>query len=119
MITRGLLSLLLGVAASGAGMACSSSSASPGLSFVSLNSSAAGVDAGCTIATGGNRIGCAEAFRISGQPAACPGFDDAGVGTMAECRQACMSSVGSCKLSGLSDGTNAVECQLSCSSPEH
>ena len=66
---------------------------SPALSFVPLPPWDGGADAGCTIETSGSVIQCATAYRISGDPSACPGFDDAGAGSTARCQAACQSGL--------------------------
>lgn len=87
-------------------------------SFVTLPPWDGGADAGCTIETNGTAIQCATAYRISGDPYACPGFDDAGAGSTTTCQAICQSGL-VCNLSGLSDGTSAVDCQSGCASREH
>jgi hypothetical protein len=100
-------------------MGCSSSSdGSNGLSFVALHPWDGGAEAGCAISASGVRVTCATAYRITGNPAVCAGFDDMGAGSTAACQAACMSGL-ACTLAGLSDGTNAVDCQAGCASPEH
>ena len=97
---------------------CGSSGPSgPTLAVTSLNPWDGGADAGCTITPGSTRSGCAVVFPITGDPYACPGFDDGGAGSAATCQAVCSGPV--CSLAGLSDGTNVVDCQSACASPEH
>ena len=90
----------------------------PGLTLVALPPWDGGAEAGCAIGTSGARVQCTTAYRITGDPFACPGFDDSGAGTTAACETACRSGL-VCSLSGISDGTSAVACQSDCASPEH
>ena len=109
-------------ALAGAGLAgCgdSSTAAAPaGLSLVAVFPSDAGADAGCTVSSSALKVGCATVYEISGNPTACPGFDGAGNGVTATCQAICKSQL-TCKLSGLSDGTDVVACTAACGSPEH
>ena len=91
---------------------------SGGLSLVPLPKWDGGADAGCTVASDGTKVGCATAYRISGDPLACSGFDSTGNGSTARCQTICKSGL-TCNLSGLSDGTDVVACQATCGSPEH
>jgi hypothetical protein len=101
-----------------AGCSSESGPSGPSLSFTALNPSDAGADAGCAITGGGTRVGCATAYRITGDPYACAGFDDAGAGSSTTCQVVCNTGL-VCSLAGLSDGTNAVDCSANCASPEH
>jgi hypothetical protein len=107
------------VVAAGLAAGCSSSSA-PGetLSFTAVHRSDAGAEAGCAIGRQATRVGCATAYRITGDPDVCTGFDEAGVGSTSTCEVVCSSGL-ACTISGLSDGTNAVDCEANCASPEH
>ena len=111
---RAVLLVLAGLTAG-----CSSSSATgETLGFTAVHGSDAGADAGCAIGRQATRVGCATAYRITGDPYVCAGFDEAGVGSTSTCEVVCSSGL-ACTLSGLSDGTNAVDCQANCASPEH
>ena len=109
------MGLALTTLAAGCG---SSGTGSNGLSLEAVHPWDGGADAGCVISSTGIRVTCATAYRIQGDPYACPGFDPSGAGTTSACSAACMSGL-SCTLAGLSDGTNAVDCQAGCASPEH
>jgi len=100
---------------------CSSSSAASGptLSFTPVHPWDGGADASCTVGTGNTHVGCATAYPLAGNPYACQGFDDAGAGSADTCKVVCGSAALVCSLAGLSDGTNAVDCQSNCGSPEH
>ncbi len=115
---RGLQRTLGLVFAAFAGGCGTSSTGANGLSFVPLHAWDGGAEAGCAISPSGVHVSCSVAHRIDGNPSACSGFDASGAGSTAACSAACMSGL-TRKLAGLSDGTNAVDCQASCASPEH
>lgn len=97
---------------------CSSSSASgTSLSLTAIHGWDGGADAGCTISGSGTKVGCDTVYPIAGNPYACAGFDG-GAGTTTRCEVVCSSGL-VCALTGLSDGTNGVDCSASCASPEH
>ncbi|HTQ42926.1 MAG TPA: hypothetical protein VMI75_09255 [Polyangiaceae bacterium] len=102
-----------------AGCSSSSGPSGPTLSFTSVHAWDGGADAGCTIGTGVTHVGCSTAYSVSGNPYACQGFDDAGVGSANTCKVVCGSAALVCSIAGLSNGTNAVDCQSNCASPEH
>jgi len=114
---QGMLGLGLLLLAAG----CSSSSAASGppLSFTSIHPWDGGSDAGCAIGTASTHVGCATAYSVEGNPYLCPGFDDAGAGAANTCKVVCGSAALVCSLAGLSNGTNAVDCESNCGSPEH
>jgi hypothetical protein len=91
-------------------LGCGSDGPDP-LTLVPLPAWDGGADAGCVIGRSAVTVQCAPAYRISGDPEACPGFD-AGVGASSACEMVCTSRV--CNLSGLSDGTSAVVCEADC-----
>jgi hypothetical protein len=93
------------------------SSSGPTLTFTSLNPWDGGADSGCTIGASSTRVGCAAAYAVTGDPYACAGFDDGGSGSLSACQAVCGGLV--CSLAGLSNGTNVVDCQADCASPEH
>lgn len=116
---RGLPVCVIGLALIALATACGNQAATgPTQSFVPLFPWDGGADAGCSIGTTGERVGCATAYVVSGNPYACAGFDDGGAGSTETCKAACMSGL-VCNLSGLSDGTNVVDCTANCASPEH
>jgi len=121
MSTRSCIAALLGAGLVLAvlGLACGSSSPSgPVLSLTAaLNPWDGGDEAGCSIAGSGTRVGCDTVYRITGDPSACAGFDG-GTGSAARCEVLCNSGL-VCSLTGLSDGTNGVDCSANCASPEH
>ncbi len=119
MSMRSSIERVLGIGLLVAAFGCGSSGPSaPSLSFTTLHPWDGGADAGCTISPSGTRVGCATAYPIEGDPSACPGFDATGTGSSSTCIVVCNSGL-VCTLTGLSDGTNAVDCSANCASPEH
>lgn len=113
-----MLAVALGSSLLAVATACGSSGPTgPTLTFGPLNPSDAGTEAGCSIGSGSTRVGCAVTYPVTGDPYACTGFDDGGSGTAATCQALCGGLV--CALAGLSNGTNVVDCQSDCASPEH
>lgn len=104
-----LLNCFLGLALG----ACSGSDGPSPLTQVPLPPWDGGADAGCAIASTAIPIECATALRITGDPYACAGFDDAGSGAISTCEGLCDGRI--CGLSGLSDGSSAVVCGAKCS----
>jgi hypothetical protein len=82
------MGLALTTLAAGCG---SSGTGSNGLSLEAVHPWDGGADAGCVISSTGIRVTCATAYRIQGDPYACPGFDPSGAGTTSACSAACMS----------------------------
>jgi len=101
-------------------IACGTSSGGTGtsLAIVAVHPWDGGAEAGCSIGSGGVKVGCATIYPITGNPSACAGFDEAGAGITATCQAVCMSGL-TCQLAGLSDGENVVDCTATCASPEH
>ena len=114
-LVTGVLALL---ASAIAGCSSTATPSGPSPSFTAIHPWAGGADADCTVGASSTSVGCDTAFPITGDPYACPGFNDAGNGSSAACEVVCRSAL-VCSLSGLSDGTNAVDCAANCGSPEH